>query len=504
MEGLYQQLLLAMHDVRRRRWLALAVAAVICLLGWGHASTFPNRYESEARVFVQMRTILPEKIGMSAQARQKDVDRVKRTLTSTVNLEKVIRATDLVNLIGEDKQITQAAEDLRKKIEVVEQHENLFKISASVGFRGLSDAENARMSRTIVQKMIDIFVEDNLSGDRAETSQSLAFLDKQISALQEQMRVAETRRAEFEKATFGSIPGSGSVQDRIEQARKDLSEIDTDLLSAQTTLVGLTSQMSDSPASLPPNGGTAAAYNPVAIAQAQLNDALGRGWTENHPDIIALRQQLARAKMTAPPMGSGGANPVYGSLRALAAERRATVTSLTLRKRALEAEIARFTATIATKPDVAAEQERLTRDFDATRDQYAALLEKRESVRLQEQVVQSTDTVSFRVIDPPSTPRGAVLPDRPQILLAIGILASIAGVMAALAKSRIQTTFASKERLADVTGMLVIAAVPEVSSRASDTASRRDRRLYFAAMGALAALFLILVVLDQIQRSGLA
>lgn len=203
MGGIVDQLHLALHDVRQRRWLALAVTAVICLIGWAGAWFMPNRYESEARVFVQMQTILPEKIGLSQQARQKDVDRVKRTLTSTLNLEKVIRATDLADMFAGDAAITQAAEDLRRHIDVVEQHENLFKISAKIGFARLSDAENARMARIIVQKMIDIFVEDNLSGDRQETTQSLAFLDRQIAEVQEQLRLAEARRSSFERETFG-------------------------------------------------------------------------------------------------------------------------------------------------------------------------------------------------------------------------------------------------------------------------------------------------------------
>jgi uncharacterized protein involved in exopolysaccharide biosynthesis len=41
--------------VWNRRWLALAVAWAVCLLGWLVVAMIPNTYESRARIFVPMR-----------------------------------------------------------------------------------------------------------------------------------------------------------------------------------------------------------------------------------------------------------------------------------------------------------------------------------------------------------------------------------------------------------------------------------------------------------------
>ena len=59
MNSLFDELRAALHAVWMRRWIALAVAWGLCLAGWLVVSQMPNNYESRARIFVQLRQILP-------------------------------------------------------------------------------------------------------------------------------------------------------------------------------------------------------------------------------------------------------------------------------------------------------------------------------------------------------------------------------------------------------------------------------------------------------------
>src|SRR3546814_15270376 len=47
MDGLYEQFRIALHSVWRRRWLALAVAWVLCLAGWLVISSEERRVGKE-------------------------------------------------------------------------------------------------------------------------------------------------------------------------------------------------------------------------------------------------------------------------------------------------------------------------------------------------------------------------------------------------------------------------------------------------------------------------
>ena len=88
MNGLYDEFLIALHSVWNRRWLALAVAWGICLVGWLVVALIPNSYESKARISVEMQSILSDKVGVDSRERKKNMERVQETLASTINLKK--------------------------------------------------------------------------------------------------------------------------------------------------------------------------------------------------------------------------------------------------------------------------------------------------------------------------------------------------------------------------------------------------------------------------------
>src|SRR3546814_20571102 len=70
---------------------------------------------------------------------------------------------------------------LQENIKIVAQRDNLFKLTATPSDTGMSDAANAKMATAVLQKLIDIFVEENLAGARHETRQTLEFLDAQLA-----------------------------------------------------------------------------------------------------------------------------------------------------------------------------------------------------------------------------------------------------------------------------------------------------------------------------------
>src|SRR3546814_918046 len=156
----------AVHRVLNGRGVELAVACGICHIGWLVVALIPNSYESSARLFVQMLSILPGKIGITPSEQQKDIDRIQQTLTSTVNLEKVVRGTDLSLSVTSPRELAAKVDMLQENIKIVAQRDNLFKITATSSDTGMSDAANAKMATAVVQKLIDIFVEENMAGER--------------------------------------------------------------------------------------------------------------------------------------------------------------------------------------------------------------------------------------------------------------------------------------------------------------------------------------------------
>ncbi|WP_375382177.1 XrtA system polysaccharide chain length determinant [uncultured Sphingomonas sp.] len=503
--GIYDEVRIAIHAIWTRRWLALGVAWGVCVAGWFVVAQMPSRYESRARVFVQMQSVLPGGAADDAGS-ARTVDSIRQTLTSAVVLQKVVRGTDLANSVASDRDVADRVAALQSAIKVTAQQDNLFEI--------VTTGSSPRLAKQITQKVIDIFVEQNLSNDRTSNTQSLRFLDGQLADLQKKLADAEAKRADFQNRYMGSLPGTGTVADRIGSAREQMSTVEGDLAAAQSSLAAVNGQMAGTQATVPGAAGIAGGMGPararLAAVQGQLADARARGYTDSHPDVVALKAQLAAAQGAAahePATGGSAAgtqpNPLYLSLKSMQADKASQVAALQMRRAQIQAGIDQLNAKLAGDPQVAAEQASIDRDYQVTKDQYDQLLASRGQIALKGQAQTQTDAVKFSIIDPPTSPRTPTAPNRPLLLTGVLLAGIAAGIGAAFAMGQVQTTFPTAQRLEKAAGMTVIGQIGEMVTHIQMTERRRKLRLFAGGAGALAVAYVALLGVEMLQR-GLA
>lgn len=500
MNSLYDEALAALHSVWHRRWLALAVAWAVCLLGWLVVAMIPNTYESRARIFVQLDDALAEQIGIGMGDRKRDIERVRQTLTSAINLEKVVRSTKIGESVTSPKQMESAVLGLAKDIKVVSQEDNLFEISATSRRGSLSDAENARLAQDIVQKMIDIFREENLAGGRGEMTDTLDFMNQQLEQRQKELEAAEQKRLLFETQHPELAQGGPGILQKLEAMRSELRSIDGDLAAAQSALAAINGQLAGTPRSLPGIGG-GGAKGALAQATADLSAMRARGMTDNHPDVIALKNQVASLRVAAQNEGPGFGtpNPAYSSLESIKAERQASVQSLTARRAALQSDLANLANSQITNPELAAEAQRISRDYDVLKQQYDKLLADREALRLRGQVENERSAIKFQVVDPPTSPRAPIAPNRPLLLFAVLVAGIGAGVGGAFAIGQLRNTFATTAKLERSIGLPVLGAISTTLSDLERARRKQRRKQFVLASAGLCALFVLLLVVEFIQ-----
>ncbi|WP_068077095.1 XrtA system polysaccharide chain length determinant [Novosphingobium lentum] len=508
MSTIYEEVRIALHGIWQRRWLAIAVAWLVCMLGWLAVAMVPNSYESKARIFVQLDDVLAEQIGIGAGDRRRDIDRVRQTLTSSVNLEKVVRGTRLGDQVTTDKQMEAMVIDVGKAIKVVSQQDNLFEISAQSSGGGLSDLQNAKLAQDIVQKMIDIFREENLAGGRGEMTNTLTFMDQQLADRQKDLEAAEQKRQAFEAKNADMMPGTGSLSSRLESARSELRSVDSDLLAAQSALASIGGQLSGTPQTIAVAGAAGGARGALAQIQSDLSTARARGLTDDHPDVIALKNQIAaltrQVAAEGPHTVSGTPNPAYSSLESIKADRAASVVSLQSRKASLQGEIADLDGKQYSQPGLAAEAARINRDYDVLKEGYDKMLRDREALRLRGQVENERDGVKFEVIDPPSTPRAPIAPDRPVLLTLVLIIGLGAGGGAAFAMGQMRSTFATTGTLERATGLPVLGSISQSLTRAVRAQRLRQLKWFAGAMAGLVAVFVLLLAVEFMKRGMVA
>ncbi|MBH9538243.1 XrtA system polysaccharide chain length determinant [Novosphingopyxis sp. YJ-S2-01] len=507
MNGLYDEIRIALYRVWNRRWLALAVAWGICLLGWLVVALIPNTYASEAKLFVGQQAMLSTSMIDDRNDQRQQMDQIQQTLLSADNLEKVIRATKLGDNISSDREMATKIVSLRENIEVKSDQPNVFNITVKQSGAGRSDGEAAALARDIAQKIIDIFQEENIAGGAGRTSQALRFLDQQLADRQKELQDAEQKRVAFETQNLGLLPGAGSASQQLLSARAELSQIDSQLASAQSSLAALNGQLAGTPAMLStpnPSGGG----SQISQLQGQLASARARGWTDSHPDVIALKEQIASLRASGAGESGGGSfktpNPAYSSLQSMQAERAATVSALRARKSALEADVSRLIGKQSAEPGVQAEYERISQDYDVLKQQYDKLLAERENMRLKGEVEEETDLTQFRVVNPPSMSRVPAAPNRPLLLAAVLVLGLAGGAGAAFALSQLRTSFPTAGSLEKASGLPVIGSISEMLTEAQRAARKRKLKLFFGGTGALAGVFLLLMMVEFIQRGTVA
>ncbi len=506
MSELFDELRAALWSVWHRRWIALGVAWAVCLAGWLVVSLIPNAYESKARVYVDVQDVLSKQLGIAGDGKE-EILRVRQTLSSAKNLEKVITSTRLGEGLTERGALDAAIAELEKKVKVTSEQETLFEITAEIGRSDLTDAENAVLARDVVQKLLDILREEYVIGSRTGISTAIGDLDRQLDERKLELEQAEQRRLAFEAQYPDLVGGSDSLSTKVQQARAELRNVEADLAAAQSGLAAISGQISSTPKTV--SGGRDATGPRAALlqAQTQLAELRARGLTDNHPDVVSTTKQvtiLARQAAAAGDDAGGAPNPAYASLVAIKSERQASVEALQARRAALQSNFAALMASQASEPAVAAEANRISRDYDVLRKNYEKLLEDREALRTRGKVEDKAGQFRFDVIQQPGVPQKPAAPNRPLLLFGVLIAGIGAGVAAAWGLSQLKSTFATPQKLERAFDMPVIGAISLTVSDAAKVIERRRLKQFAGASAALGAMLVILLAIEFVSVGTMA
>lgn len=506
MSEIFDELRAALWSVWHRRWIALGVAWGVCLLGWLVVSMIPNAYESKARVYVDVEDVLSKQLGIAGDGKE-EIMRVRQTLSSAKNLEKVITTTRLGEGITERGALDAAVAGLEKKVKVTSEQDNLFQITAEIGRSEFSDAENAVLARDVVQKLLDILREEYVIGSRTGITTAIDDLDRQLQERKAELEQAEQRRLTFESQYPDLVGGSDSLSKKVQDARAELRDVDADLAAAQSGLAAISNQIAGTPRTV--SGGKDATGPKAALlqAQTQLAELRARGLTDSHPDVVSTTKQvaiLARQAAAAGDDAGGAPNPAYASLVAIKSERQASVEALQARRAALQSNAAALMASQASEPTVAAEANRISRDYDVLRQNYEKLLQDREALKTRGKVEDKASQFRFDIIQQPSVPQKPAAPNRPLLLLGVLVAGIGAGFAAAYALGQLKSSFATPQKLERAFDLPVIGAISLTVSEAARAIEAKRLKQFAGACGGLGAIFVMLLAIEFVSVGGVA
>jgi polysaccharide chain length determinant protein (PEP-CTERM system associated) len=487
------------------RWLAIVVAWGVAVVLWTGVFLIPDTYQASARVFVDTHTALSEVTrGISVDA---DVDiqiqRVRQALFGGPQLQKVAEETGLLAGISSPRAKQVELHRLRAAIEISGG------ISPAAGVFTISYKNYSRdKSLQVVQRLLDSFVEGALGGKHQGSEQAQQFLVSQITEYERRLSAAEERLAEFKRRNVGLMPGTeGDYFSRLQAEMDGLTKAQEGLAVMMRRQGDLQRQLRGEIPVLAASSRTKTTDSSPEVApdtarqirevRARL-DALRLRFTDLHPDVIALTQTLEelqqrqQAEIEAVKNGDIGAaerlglteNPVYQSVQLQYDQAQVDVGALQTQIARLQTRIASLRGLINTAPEVEAEFARLNRDYDVTRVQYRALLERLEHSRLGEEA-EATGIVKFEVIEPPTVSFSPISPKRPLLIGGAFGLALTAGGGLAYVMSLLKPVFLSTRQLAAVTGLPVLGGVRVAWLKRYRASHHRGIALYLGTAAAL-------------------
>lgn len=495
----------------RYRWPALLAAWAVCVGGWVYVMTLPDLYEASTQVYVDANTgLTPLLQGLAVE---QDVDSqlqlVREAILSRPSLEKVARATDLYVGATTPKQVDAMIRQLRSRIEIT----NVF-ASQRGGARGgdslyyigyLNGEQDKALA--VVRQILDTFVEDTLGGKRTGSEGAQRFLEDQIREYARQLNEQEARLAEFKQDNMGLVPGeAGDYFARLERETASVRQARADLALAVSRSEELRRQLRGEQrvsSSLDPDSADsrlASTDTTIRLAEARKRlDELLLRYTDKHPDVVATRETIRQleerqeSELEALRQGAGptpaalAANPVYQSIQMALNDSEVQVAALRRQIGQGEANIAQLQKLAQTAPEVEARFRELTRDFEVTRAQYTALLERLEKAKLTGEA-EETGIVRFDVIDPPKVSLDPVSPNRPLLILMVLLAGLGIGVALAYLLHMLKPVFNGARGLGDLTGLPVLGAVSATWAIDREPQRRKDLLAYGGAVAGLLVL----------------
>jgi polysaccharide chain length determinant protein (PEP-CTERM system associated) len=514
---------------RFRRY-ALTVAWLVALAGWAYVFTLPDIYQANSRVFVDTKTAL--KPALQGLVLDQDVNAqlnlVRQSLLAGPQLETVAQEAGLLDpRTVTAQQRVRIASDLGARIgltvSLAGTGENTDREAGSIYAIKYQDASRERAVK-VVESLQSKLIENTLGGKRVGSETAQKFLIAQISELEQRLRISEDRLADFKKNNVGLMPNEqGSyfvrLQTEIDAVAKAQSMLAVamsrrDELQRQlrgeapiAAATGMTSSGSGSGTT-----GVGDTLSRIKETQARLDELLLK-FTDKHPDVISARENLAQLKErraaelealrrgdpNAAASSGASASPVYQSIQLQLNQTEVEIASLRRELTDHQAKVADLRKMLDTMPQVEAEYARLNRDYDVTKANYTALVERLEKSRLGEEA-STSGSVRFEVIEPPNAAFGPVSPKRSLLILGVLVLAVGAGGGVAFLLHQFRPVFSSARSLAERTGLQVLGTISLIRR---DRFELEQRRSYWRYGAAIIALFVIGAIVLQLSRMGI-
>ncbi len=421
--------------LRRRMKVILIPTLLAPLAGFLISYAFPPKYTSQSLVLVEeqkvpdnyVKSVVTEDITQRIATMQQQVLSRNRLQPMIANLQ----------LTKKGKSVDDIIDDIRANLTVEPVQPD---ITASTkkkpgqgtdlpGFYVNFTSDNPHDAQQICSQLTSMLLEENLKIREGVAQGTTEFLTGQLDSAKKNLDEQDGKLAVFKKQYMGQLPGDeennlkllmglnsqlDSNTQTLNRAQQDRTYAES--LLAQQIAAWKSSQGSTNPTTL---------QQQLAALQSQLITLQAR-YTDDYPDVIKAKADIAEVKKKIDEMNAAAAKPSTDTadkagvseppeirtLRLQIHQYDAAIEQANREQNRIKSQIALYQGRVALSPAVEEQYKALTRDYDTAQKFYNDLLAKKSESEMQTDMERRQQGEQMRLLNPASLPDSPSFPVR--------------------------------------------------------------------------------------------
>ncbi len=504
--------------VRRRLWYFTVPLFLGWLAVWSVSWVLPSVYRSGTLILVAQPTMPKDYVVPNVSGNlQERLQSITQQILSRTRLLHIINELNLYAEAGQRLTPDEAVERMRKDIEIelVREHDEL------TAFNIYYSAHDPQVAQKVTSELTNFFISENLEMRQRQSEDTTKFLESQLEAARTTLAAQEAMIREFKDQHPGELPTQlqsnlailTGVQSQLQNqedalnAAKHQGAYLQSLLSQYHSLKRSSKIGDGAPMGLP------AIDQELDKLRGQLAD-LRSHYTERHPDVRKLKDQIARTeKMREETVAGLKTNATHtqadtstaaaprdeadlqdmGPMLQIQGQVQANQVEIANREHAiegLEAQLDVYQARLNREPVREQQLTDLTRGYEQSKANYDELLKKKNGSEMATSMELRQQGEHFRILDPPSLPVKPSFPNRLKLCgigLAVGVFL---GAAVSAGAELIDDRLFSERELKQMVPITVLSEIPNLAN-----AEEKRKEFRSVVLAWVAASFAFAVIL---------
>lgn len=417
-----------------KKKIVIAIIVVCTLIATIVAFVLPKSYQSTTLVRVKSNNI-SSMAGYAAMAAGFGIDIRGGSSASPESYIELMKSREVLNPIIEKVDLTDEERNELKMEDFIKKYLEINNTKKTdlitIAAYGKTPEEAQMISQSVADNFLTLMTKLNKEGN----SSTVNFLNDRMAIAKEEMETAENKLQAYqqEKGIYSPDDQAKALIERLSAYDMNIAQLEAQEQANSAKLQDVTGQLEQQNSSLleyniSDNDAIMSLRTAIVNKQVELV-GLEQRYTEEHPDVIQAKQELAELKrsldreiQSAVNSKSATLTPVQGNLlmEKVQTETAKAVTSASLD--ALKAKQQEAEGNISTLSADSVEYMRLLRDKNITSEVYTNLVKAYENTRIQE----AQESMDIQIIDAANLPRED-MPAKPKkkIIAAIGFALGI-------------------------------------------------------------------------------